>query len=399
MTVSPLSRTPSVAPNEQEVTRPSRVVILELGRRGALGAARRVESWSRLWRASGAEVITLLLLEESPVRPLDLPAAIVRCARRSDIALETLSWSRTTVTRRLRALAPDVVLATTARSWLPGVAPIGSLQILDYVDVLSESYLRRAGAEPSLLRRGALELLAGRMRGVESQTPAHVVRTAAGRQDARSLNAEWVPNVVDVPPLTTTSPDVDLLFVGTLSYSPNIDALQRMSRVWPAVRRRRPTASFLVAGANPTSQVRSLVAQNGWELAADFPSLHEICARARVAVSPVRLSTGIQNKVLETAAHALPQIIDPSVAGGLGPGFPALVPTTDAALVDAIVSLLDDPTCAVELGSRARAFVESQYTVSHWTPWCLKLLRGQHPSDQGQKGSLLGVNPLPSPHG
>jgi hypothetical protein len=271
-------------------------------------------------------------------------------------------------------LAPDVVVATSARSWQPDVAPPGSLQVLDYVDVLSVSYLHRAGTEGSRVRRGGLRMLASRLDSVEAQTPPGVLRTAAGFQDALSLGAQWLPNVVDVPPPMSTSPDVDLLFVGTLSYQPNVDALQRMSRVWPALRQRRPTASFLVAGANPTPQVRSLVAQNGWELAPDFPSMKQVCARARVAVSPVRLSTGIQNKVLETAAHALPQVIDPSVVNGLGPGFPARVSTTDADLVESVVSLLDDPTGAAELGLQARAFVESQFSVSKWAPWCQELL-------------------------
>ena len=367
-----------------------RVAVLELGRAGALGATRRVETWTRLWRAVGAEVINVWLVPEHRARPLELPAAVFRCARSTDRAFETLAWSRDGARARLRGLAPDVVVATTARCWLPDVAPRGSVQVLDYVDVLSDSYLRRARAETSPLRRRGLQLLAGRLRTVESLQPPSVVRTAAGWRDALRLGAEWVPNVVDVPSFPAAAPDVDLLFVGTLSYAPNVEALERMSRVWPVLSGRRPATTLLVAGANPTPAVRALVARNGWELSADFPSLPAVCSRARVAVSPVRLSTGIQNKVLETAAQSLPQVIDPSVEQGLGPDFPARVAGTDDALVDALVSLLDDPAAAADLGRRARAHVESHFSVSRWAPWCQALLAGTGSPDWCAERRLTG---------
>lgn len=357
---------------------PDRTVaaVLELGRPGALGALRRVETWERLLTAAGARVTQVQLVRECRPQPWELPGAFVDRVRHKALALETLAWSRRQAARQLVELAPALMVCTTARSYHPRVVPFGTSLVLDYVDRLSENYRSRAQLASSALGRQALRRLGDRMAAVEQRPPHGAVLTAAGHADADALGAVWVPNLVTVPPVHAVRPDHDVLFLGTLDYAPNVDALRRLAAAWPQVRRHRPQATVLVAGARPTKDVRDLLEAHHWSLAADFPELSSVCRRARVAVAPVAVSTGVQNKVLETAAHGLAQVVHPSVLQGLGPDFPARVADGPTELARALLDLLGDDDGTAALGRCARSHVQAHYTVEAWTPWCRGLLQG-----------------------
>jgi glycosyltransferase involved in cell wall biosynthesis len=353
-----------------------RVAVIDLGRKGALGAARRVASWETLWRSIGADVTCIRLVETCRTRrPVEFIASVRECVRRDDIAPESLMWSRRALVRELDGLRPDVVVYTTARSFHPDAVRKDAVTVLDYVDRLSESYRQRAELAGSSWRSSAYNALAARHRQLEAARHTDgVVRTAAGALDADILHVDWVPNVVDVPACGPTDPDVDLLFVGSLGYRPNVEAIRRLARLWPDILSRRPQTSLLLAGASPTPEVLSLAKAHSWELVADFASLPEIVSRARVSVAPLAHACGIQNKVLETAAFGLPQVIDPSVAAGLGPDFPAVVAPDDESLVASVVRLLDQPGEAARCGQAARRHVAENFSTERWGAWCAKLL-------------------------
>lgn len=356
------------------------VVLLELGRTGALGALRRVETWDQLWTGTGATVHRLLLRRDYPATPRDVGRSLASCLRDRELAWETAAWSTRRVSRRLAQLSPDVVVCITARSFHPAAVPPGALVVLDYVDRLSDNYARRAELTSSAVLRTGMRLLGRRMRAVEQRPAGALVRTAAGHGDARALGAAWVPNVVELPPTSVRgAADTDVLFVGSLDYAPNVDALRRVAAVWPEVQHRRPGTSLVVAGARPDATVRDLARDHGWDLVPDFAELDDVCARARVAVAPVAVSTGLQNKVVETAARGLAQLVHPSVMAGLDPDFPAVVADDGSQLAQALVDLLTERDRCTALGELAREHVRDRYTAAAWTPWCRALMPDRHP--------------------
>ena len=85
--------------------------------------------------------------------------------------------------------------------------------------------------------------------------------------------------------------------------------------------------------------------------------------RAQLAVAPLRISRGIQNKVLEAMAMGLPVVgttnATQGVEGEHGRDF--LVADTAADLIETCDRMLGDPAACAELGARARAFVDESY--------------------------------------
>jgi glycosyltransferase involved in cell wall biosynthesis len=86
-------------------------------------------------------------------------------------------------------------------------------------------------------------------------------------------------------------------------------------------------------------------------------------ARAAVAVVPLRLARGLQNKVLEALAMAKATVASPQALAGLKgkPEVPVVAASSPREWVEAIDHLLADPGARQRLGSAGRAYVEAHY--------------------------------------
>jgi hypothetical protein len=205
--------------------------------------------------------------------------------------------------------------------------------------------------------------------------PANVRRVAAGHSDAARLGAQWVPIVATPPPSrTNATPDVDILFVGTLRYAPNVAALRRLGRLWPEVLRRRPDTTAAIAGSAPTGEVVRLCAEHGWDLQADFADVEEVYTRGRIAVAPLDHTAGIQIKVLDAALLGVAQVVSPAALEGLAPGFPVAVAATDEEFVATAVAMLDDDRGRRQSADVAAAYVREHYTAGAWAPTVASLV-------------------------
>lgn len=358
------------------------VAIVHLGRSpGKGGGRRRVESWTDIFGAAGAETVVVSLLGQSPV---GLPNAVPRDLLdlvRGRVVPEVAAWSLRSVRRELQRINPDVIVLNAARAYRPGMADLAPTVVLDFIDRLSVSYEQRAATVASPLRRVGYRALAPfHRRFEESSATSGLVKVAAGWEDASALGATWVP--ITCRPnqsIDTSAADHDMVFIGTLSYPPNLEALERLSRLWPSLIAKRPTTSLLVAGASPPPRALELVRRHGWTLVADFAQVTDVLSRARLAVAPLVHSAGVQIKVLEAAAHGLPQVVTPPALAGFRPGFPATVAGDDDGFVEAVVNMLADGDHRDREGSAARAYVGEHYSAAAWSGWATRLLAGDDP--------------------
>ena len=110
----------------------------------------------------------------------------------------------------------------------------------------------------------------------------------------------------------------NFLFTGVMDYKPNIDAvLWFVKACWPIVRQSFPTAQFTIAGMNPTDEIKSLNGKDGIEVTGFVDEILPYFHGADVFVAPFRLASGVQNKVLQAAACALPIVTTPMGAEGI----------------------------------------------------------------------------------
>lgn len=345
-----------------------RVAVVHLGNAGGLGTTRRVAVWRELLGAAGAEVVEVNLLgSHRHVVPSPLAAPRALAGR---VVPETATWSAGGAERALRRSEVAAAVFVTARAFHPRLAEAVPRCVLDLQDLFSRSYRGRAAVDRRPGAALAWRALAWATARFERRD--HCVQlVAAGHAEAEEIGATWLPNTLaglSPSPVIDDHADApaDVVFFGKLTALPNLDALRQLAGWWPSLVAGRPGATCLVGGSGCNPEILRLAAEHGWRLEQDFADVHELCAKARVAVAPLRHANGIQNKLLEAAAAGVPQVVSPQALRGMAPGFPALVADGPADMVAGVASLLSSPVRRVELAAAAHEHVCATYAPRRW---------------------------------
>jgi polysaccharide biosynthesis protein PslH len=155
-----------------------------------------------------------------------------------------------------------------------------------------------------------------------------------------------------------------LVFTGVMNYYPNVDGCIWFAReILPRIRERHPQAHFTIVGSHPTPEIWGLESLPGVRVTGFVDSVTDWAQRAQIAVAPLRIARGIQNKVLEAMACGLPVVGTTSATQGVEAQHKRdyIVADDATAFADQVCSLLDNPDRARELGHSARGFVEEKY--------------------------------------
>ena len=159
-----------------------------------------------------------------------------------------------------------------------------------------------------------------------------------------------------------------LVFTGAMDYWPNVDAVQWFcDEVFPQLRTRFPELRFYIVGSRPSPAVQALGQRPGVKVTGTVPDVRPYIAHAAVAVAPLRIARGIQNKVLEAMAMATPVVVSPQALEGIDavPGSELVLAADAAAFAGAVATLLTGlDSAASAIGQAARAKVQSQYSWS-----------------------------------
>jgi len=159
-----------------------------------------------------------------------------------------------------------------------------------------------------------------------------------------------------------------VIFTGVMNYEPNVQGvLWFAEHCWPAIRAQVPDATFLVVGSQPNERVRALHGHDGIDVAGRVPEMPPYMDRAAVAVAPLKLARGVQNKVLEAMSTALPVVATTQAVQGLGAvAADTLIVADDAAAtIEAVLTLFADPGLARATGLNAARFVREHFLWEH----------------------------------
>ena len=155
-----------------------------------------------------------------------------------------------------------------------------------------------------------------------------------------------------------------IIFTGAMDYFPNIDAVTFFAEnIFPLIRSYLGDAQFLIVGSRPTSAVRRLERSPGITVTGTVLDIRPNLAKASVAVVPLRISQGIQNKILEALAADLPVVATRSAAEGLQTieGLPISVTDDPKEFSDRVLDYLRNPLGEEEI-KRCRHHLELQYS-------------------------------------
>jgi sugar transferase (PEP-CTERM/EpsH1 system associated) len=153
-----------------------------------------------------------------------------------------------------------------------------------------------------------------------------------------------------------------LVFTGAMDYWPNVDAVQWFAtEMLPQIVARHPGARFYIVGARPAREVQELAALPQVHVTGTVPDVRPYIAHAQLAVAPLRIARGIQNKVLEAMAMAKRVLVSPQALEGIAatPGQELLLARDAASFIEEACAALAEDDAEMERAARAR--VEASY--------------------------------------
>lgn len=178
-----------------------------------------------------------------------------------------------------------------------------------------------------------------------------------------------VPNAVRPPPSAparrTTRP-FTFLFVGTLGYEPNADAIEWFCRrVLPRIHARagRPVLVRIVGRILP-GDLAGLARLKGVRLAGEVSDIAPEYGDAGAVIIPLRAGGGTRIKVLEAFAHCRPVVSTSLGIEGIEavPDHDLLVADDPEAFAAACLRLMDDPALGAGLAKSAARLVKARYS-------------------------------------
>jgi sugar transferase (PEP-CTERM/EpsH1 system associated) len=166
-------------------------------------------------------------------------------------------------------------------------------------------------------------------------------------------------------PLAPAPPGPLLVFTGQMSYRPNVEGvLGFASDVLPLVRAARPDVCLAIVGRRPAPAIEMLRHRPGVIVTGQVPDVRPWLAAAAVAVAPLAIARGIQNKVLEAMAMARPVVASTGAFQGIDavPGRDLVVADGPEAQAEAILALLADTDKAGAIGRAGRRRMVEGYS-------------------------------------
>ena len=275
---------------------------------------------------------------------------------------------------RIRAEgAFDIVYAT--QSWMAEHARAAGLPrvVVDVDDLLSHMSRQRV-ASSGWHRRKPIELFdAAKDARYERSLPKRFTRVVVAKTEDRDFflatdreRVTVVPNGITLPPAPSPEPALanTVLFVGTLGYGPNIDAVKWFAGdILPLIWRENADVRFTVAGYGSAGALADVLRDSRCSVHESPADLAPLYAAAAVVVTPVRIGGGTRIKILEALARGRAVVSTTFAAEGLGlrGGVDLEYADTPTDFARRCVELLRERERRRELATGGRATVSAKF--------------------------------------
>lgn len=250
---------------------------------------------------------------------------------------------------------------------------------LDHHNIESDMMFRRATLEKNIIRKMYFFNEARKLQAYEKrycgQFATNLVCSELDKtrlQDiSKSASAYIVPNMVDTNSLkpTTTNPEKFVfLFVGTMTWYPNVSAIRRFANeVWPALKKRYPKAVVQVIGAHPPKDLLEFSQQEkDFQMLGFVDDLNPYFEKATGYICPIFDGGGTKLKMLDAFSAGKAIVAHPVACEGLNvqDEEQVLMASTPEEYVEQLGRIASDENLRCSLGKRARRFVEENYSAS-----------------------------------
>lgn len=307
----------------------------------------------------------------------------------SKLPFQVAYYYNSTIHKKLlsfvKEVEPDVLYFQLVRSAELANNLYSIPKVIDFVDALSKGIERRM-EKSNFLMNMILSIELFRLKKYEKKIldsfDKYLIISSEDRNFLPIENKEdivVIPNGVDFNfyhPIDSEKL-YDIFFSGNLNYPPNIDAsVYLVKAILPLVVKELPNVKVLIGGANPGKKVQSLQSKNvdvrGW--VNDIRDYYKI---SKVFIAPMRMGTGLQNKILQAMAMKIPCVVSSLAAKGLSNNSQdfILIADTPKEFKENILKLLNDKQYYDTIAEKSYEYVKANYDWSKISLQLESLLR------------------------
>jgi glycosyltransferase involved in cell wall biosynthesis len=196
------------------------------------------------------------------------------------------------------------------------------------------------------------------------------------RWQAPGIPSVVIPNGADlskfVPSGRAKSPEPILLYVGSMHYYPNIDAmLYFFETMYQTIHRAVPDIRVQIVGHHPPLEIQQLARLPGVEVTGTVPDVWPYYDQATVFIVPLRLGSGTRLKIIEAMAMELPIVSTTVGAEGLDirAGENILIADDPVSFAESVVQLLSDPDLCTRIAEGGRLLSRRYDWMELTKPW------------------------------
>lgn len=170
--------------------------------------------------------------------------------------------------------------------------------------------------------------------------------------------------------------EFDILFTGNMAYIPNVDSvIYLVEEILPLIQKEIPDVKIMIAGASPIKKIKNManetITVTGW-----VDDIRDAYWTSKVFVAPLRLGSGLQNKLLEAMASKKPCVTSPLANNALGAinNKSILIAENEEEFAEKIVFLLRNQTAAQAIAENGYDHVIKNFDWNNTTEKLEKLM-------------------------
>ena len=250
--------------------------------------------------------------------------------------------------------------------------------IVEMTDALSKTYALATGAKGNTLLQNIYKiekhLIAKYERFVVRHYPKVVLVSQSDidflsshmeeeHAESLKLHANGVEYLSEVANHTDTK---KICFIGHMQSLQNQDAvIHFVNDIFPLILAKKPDMKFYVVGAHPPKSILKLDNGKNIFVTGFVEDLNKFVADSCIAVAPVQIAAGIQNKVLVALANGIPVVLTSLIAKAipeLHDGENCFIRDDSQSFADSCIELLNNQQLRTNIREQGHKMVIAHYS-------------------------------------
>jgi glycosyltransferase involved in cell wall biosynthesis len=257
-------------------------------------------------------------------------------------------------------------------------AKLQEKSIVEMTDALSKTYALATGAKGNTLLQNIYKiekhLIAKYERFVVRHYPKVVLVSQSDidflsshmeeeHTESLKLHANGVEYLSEVANHTDTK---KICFIGHMQSLQNQDAvIHFVNDIFPLILAKKPDMKFYVVGAHPPKSILKLDNGKNIFVTGFVDDLNKFVADSCIAVAPVQIAAGIQNKVLVALANGIPVVLTSLIAKAipeLHDGENCFIRDDSQSFADSCIELLNNQQLRTNIREQGHKMVIDHYS-------------------------------------